>query len=131
MRTKHSSRRRFTRFAAVAGTACALGVTLSGCGVSEITGLAQSGDLDVIYISAATVNALTAKGYTIAVKPVCTVADKTDYTCSGKTGDGKEIAVTTSNATKEDTDYTISVAGQQVYTGNLLNDLDKNMLVQQ
>lgn len=122
-------RRQMYRVAGALGIAGATVATITGCGGKEITGLAQAGNLNVIFLSAATVDTLTDKGYTIAVAPVCSVTDTTDYTCTGKTGDGQDIGVTTSNVTKVDADYTISVGGKQVYTGNLLNDLDENMLV--
>ena len=131
MGTTSSSRRRHTRVAATIGAVAAVGITLGGCGVSEITGLAQAGNLNVIFLSAATVDTLTEKGYTISVAPVCTESDTTVYTCKGMTGDGKEISVTTSNVTKSDADYQVSVGGTLVHSGNLLDDLDKNMLVQQ
>lgn len=130
MRTKSSSRRRHTRVAATIGVVGAAGIALGGCGVSEITGLAQAGNLNVLYLSAATVNVLVDQGYTVAVQPVCTVTDTTVYTCEGKTGDGQAITVTTSNVTKTDADYQVSVGGKVVHTGNLLNDLNENMLVQ-
>lgn len=126
----HTSRRRLYRVAAAVGVAAAVSATISGCGGSQITGLAQAGNLNVLFLSAATVDTLTDKGYTISVAPVCTVTDTTDYTCAGKTGDGQPIDVTTSNVTKSDADYTIAVGGKQIYTGNLMNDLNENMLVQ-
>ena len=78
MGTTSSSRRRHTRVAATIGAVAAVGITLGGCGVSEITGLAQAGNLNVIFLSAATVDTLTEKGYTISVAPVCISAETSD-----------------------------------------------------
>lgn len=126
-----STRTKAGRIAATVGAVAAVGVGLAGCGGSQITGLAQAGNLNVIFFSTASTTVLLDQGYGILVKPVCQVQNKTDYTCQGKTTDGQDITVTSSNVTKTDADFTVSVGGKQIFTGNLVEQLNKGMKVDQ
>ena len=112
------SQRRFTsRFASVG---LVVGLTVGAtAGCSVVEGLAVAGNMNVIYLSAASTDVLLQKGYTIQVKPVCKLLDREiqSYSCSGKTADGKAITVSVANG-KVSSEMVIKVGSSQVFKGS-------------
>lgn len=99
-------------------------LALSGC--SQVVGLAVQGNMNVIYLSSSSTDVLLDKGYKLKQKPVCTVANSKDYSCTGSTVDGQQIAVTVPDSTVEDPQMIITVGSTQIFSGSVIQVIEQN-----
>ncbi len=105
-------------------------------GCSTITGMAGGGDMNLIYIQAASTDELLTQKYEVAVKPVCTqnTSEKTTYSCTGQTADGKEIkvqvtgaAASNPNPTNTTTAMVLMVGEKEIFNGPMYPVMVSNL----
>jgi len=81
--------------------------------------------MNVIYVATASTDVLTSKSIPIQQAPRCTVDSAKLYTCKGTTKDGQPILVLVPEDNSQDPQMTITVGGQQVFSGSVLTVLNQ------
>ncbi len=126
MKSQHRSSLRYVL--AVAGVIVSAPVLLTGCS-GKVIGLATSGNMNVIYLATAANDILLQEKVAIYQSPQCTVTNKIEYNCKGKTTTGQDISVSVPDASIEDPIMTLTVGGKQLYQGSVLEVIKKNAQV--
>ena len=103
-------------------------VLLSGC-ASTIVGLADSGNMNVIYLATAANDLLLAHKIPVYQSPRCTVTNKIEYNCAGKTTAGEWITATVPDGSIDDPIMTLSVGTKQLYKGSVQSVIHDNARV--
>jgi hypothetical protein len=99
-------------------------ISLSVAGCSQVEGLATQANMNVIYVATASTDVLTTQSIPIQQAPRCTVDAAKLYTCNGTTADGRAILVLVPEDDSEDPQMTISVGGQQIFSGSVVTVLN-------
>jgi len=100
-------------------------LSLAAAGCSQVQGLATQANMNVIYVATASTDVLTSKSIPIQQAPRCTVDSAKLYTCKGTTKDGQPILVLVPEDNSQDPQMTITVGGQQVFSGSVLTVLNQ------
>ncbi|MBP7972283.1 MAG: hypothetical protein WBB44_07900 [Candidatus Nanopelagicales bacterium] len=100
-------------------SAAAVGaLALTGCS-GTVVGLAQSGNMNVIYLATASNDLLLANKIAVYQSPRCTVTNKIKYDCLGKTIDRKIITASVPDGSSDDPIMTLTVGKRQIYHGSV------------
>lgn len=103
--------------------AVALIASLAGC--SQVAAIAPVGGARVSEVRYAALDILVAQEVDILEAPTCEMADDRAVTCTGSTLDGDAIEV--SSPADDQATLTISVGGDEVFTGTIQSVLEKAM----
>ncbi|MGV1035862.1 MAG: hypothetical protein ACOYD0_02395 [Candidatus Nanopelagicales bacterium] len=106
-----------------AAAACAL--ALAGCS-GTVVGLAQSGNMNVIYLATASNDLLIANKVAIYQAPRCSVTNEIKYDCTGETTNGKTITASVPDGSIDDPIMTLTVGKRQIYQGSVLAVIQGN-----
>ncbi len=123
MKSQQPSSRRYAL--AVAGVIVSVPVLLAGCS-GKVIGLATSGDMNVIYLATASNDLLLEAKVPIYQAPRCTVTNKIEYNCKGKTTTGQDISSSVPDARIEDPIMTLTVGDKQIYQGSVIAVIKKH-----
>ncbi|NQU36036.1 MAG: hypothetical protein HQ526_00385, partial [Actinobacteria bacterium] len=94
-------------------------------GCTQVEGLATQANMNVIYLATASTDVLTEKSIPIEQAPRCSVDSTRLYTCKGTTVDGRPIVVLVPEDNSQDPQMTITVGGEQIFSGSVLAVLNK------
>lgn len=98
---------------------------LTGCS-GTVVGLAESGNMSVIYLATASNDLLLANKIAVYQAPRCTVTNKIKYDCAGKALDGKIITASVPDGSVDDPIMTLTVGKRQIYRGSVVAVLEDN-----
>lgn len=82
--------------------------------------------MNVIYLATAANDLLLANKVAIYQSPRCTVTNKIQYDCTGKTTDGKAITASVPDGSIDDPIMTLTVGKRQIYQGSVLAVIQQN-----